>query len=756
MSFKSKLSVSITILIAVILTLNSSLSYMSTRQQLKRQVELQMMAIAKQVSVSVEGSQQSKELLEDTLGEKLRIAAIAAQEFLDPDINKVTTEQLIEVSAKIGVDGISLWQRSGEDIVVNRSSNEKELGLGSITFDYWHTAFQQLLDLKPVTVPQGQKLEHYWSGPINFAASDPREINKWGYYYDGTTNYMINTIVNSKQFLQFNEYIGTNAVIKKMIEAQPNILEITGIDPEFFGKSPIIEWKQGIPIYNMDVRAVSFGSYNFKDEMNDTAFAQKAIELGEMQSFESRIDGHQVIKSFIPIKTAKPYVIAIAFDQQTIQDSLNDELLYNIIIAAFLLLGTMACSYKIADIMISSLKDIVNKVNTIADGDFNTTIPVRTKDELGLLASSVNAMSNKLRVNMKKLNESAKELRSTKEYLESFVNQTSDAIHVTNLHGKVTSANRAFETMFGWSYGEIVGERLNNIAEEHAAEYALQEAIVRQGGSVADYEMVRYTRTGEAIDLSVTISPIRDENGNVIAIASISRNITSRKNTEELIRRTEKLSVVGQLAAGVAHEVRNPLTTLRGFVQLNKKNGTISPAHLDIMLRELDQINMIVSELLVFAKPQASRIMPVQLEDVMKDTIILLDSEAKQRHISLELQAKIYMPSVNGEASQLKQVFVNVLKNSIEAMENGGCIKIQLTDGPNHTVSIRVIDEGCGISEEDLKKLGEPFFTRKEDGTGLGLMVSQTIIANHKGTIRYQSQLGKGTCVEITLPQSSV
>ena len=756
MSFKSKLSVSITILVAIILILNITISYISSRDDLERQMEGQMMIIAKQVGVSIEGSERSKELLEETIGEKLRMAALAVKEMIGPDIKNVTAEQLEEVSAKVGVTDISLWQRFGEDIIVKQSSNEKELGLNSITFDYWHVAFHQLLDLKPVTVPQGQKLEHYWSGPINFATSDPREINKWGYYYDGSTNYMINTIMSSKQFLQFNDSVGTNVVIRKIIEAQPDILEITGIDPEFFGQSPIIKWKRGVPIYNMDVRAVNFGSYNFKDSENDGYYVKKAIASGEMVSFESTASDRPIIKSFIPIQANKPFVIAIAFDQRTIQETLMNELIYNTVIAIGLLLVTMASSYIIAGVLIRSLKQVVNKVNTIAAGDFNTTIPVRTKDELGLLASSVNAMGNSLREYTTRLKESAEELRSTKEYLESFVGQTSDAIHVTDLQGKVTSANRAFETMFGWSREEIDGEVLHNIPEEYAADYADKEAIVRQGGSIADYEMVRSTKAGELIDLSVTISPIRDENGKVIAIASISRNITSRKHTEELIRRTEKLSVVGQLAAGVAHEVRNPLTTLRGFVQLNKQNGTISPAHLDIMLRELDQINMIVSEFLVFAKPQANRYKPLQLEAILNDTIILLDSEARLNDVQLELHTEENVPSIIGEANQLKQVFVNVLKNSIEAMDKGGSIIIQISSGQDRTVIIRFIDDGCGISEEDLRRLGEPFFTRKETGTGLGLMVSQTIIANHKGTIVYRSQLGEGTCVEITLPQGGV
>jgi len=754
LSFKSKLSVFITILVAAILILNISISYVTSRDDLIRQAEQKMQNIAEQIGMSIESSQQSSKILEDSLGSQLRLAAIAALRMLDSNIAIITSDQLVEVSRKVGVSDISLWQRFGNDIIIKQSSNEKELGINSKTFDYWHVAFHELFDLKPVSVSQGQVLANYWSGPINFATSDPRKINKWGYYYDGSTNYMINTIMDSEDFLALTDSIGTNSVIDTIMDTQPDILEVSSIDPEFFGESPIIKWKQGIPIYNLDVRAVNYGSYTYKDQKNDNFYVQKAITENKFVSFNSVIDGKHVIKSFIPIQVGKPYVIAVVFDEDYISRPLRDELVLNAIIAVCLLLIITASSYLIAGFMTRSLKQIVDKVNKIAAGDFNTTISIKTKDELGLLAASVNAMGNNLLEYTTKLKDSAEELRSTKEYLESIVGQTTDAIHITNLQGHVTDANRAFEAMFGWSTDEIEGKQLTNIPEEYKAEYEKQEALVKDGGSVSGFEMVRSTRSGELIDLSITISPIRDEKGQVIAIASISRNITSRKHSEELIRRTEKLSVVGQLAAGVAHEVRNPLTTLRGFVQLNKKKGSISPEHLDVMLRELDHINMIVSEFLVFAKPQADITKAVQLGDVLNDTIILIDSEAKLNAVKIELQSEGDIPSVNGEANQLKQVFVNILKNGIEAMDKGGNITIELMSGPNHTVILRFIDQGIGISESDLQRLGEPFFTRKTSGTGLGLMVSQTIIANHKGTIVFRSELGKGTCVEITLPQS--
>ncbi len=372
-----------------------------------------------------------------------------------------------------------------------------------------------------------------------------------------------------------------------------------------------------------------------------------------------------------------------------------------------------------------------------------------------MLASRIDTMGSNLYSYTTQLKDAAEELRSTKQYLESFVNHTSDAIHVADLTGNVIQVNRAFEKMYGWSEQEALGQPLDNVPEEYLSIHHQLEATVLEGGSVTDYETVRFTKSGELIDLSITISSIRDELGEIVAIASISRNITSRKQSEEMIRRSEKLSVVGQIAAGVAHEVRNPLTTLRGFVQLQQQTGSLSPAHLEVMLGELDQINMIVSEFLVFAKPQANRFQPITIINLFGNILMLLDSEAKMSNVQLTLLADDELPEVIGEANQLKQVFVNIMKNGIEAMPGGGVLTIKLERNADNALILQFIDQGCGIAEEDLLRLGEPFFTKKANGNGLGLMISQQIITAHKGSIVFRSELGKGTCVEISLPTDS-
>ncbi|WP_240644586.1 ATP-binding protein [Paenibacillus paeoniae] len=757
MSIKAKLSVSISAIVAAILALNIMFSYISTKVAQEAALEQQIQSIVEQLGVTLEVIETTREAMDAELGQKLRMAAIVVKEKLHPNIKFVSNEQLVSLSKELNLDDITLWQRIDGEVVSVLSSNPEEINLSSKTWDYWDRAFHQLFDLKDVSVGKGDALQHYWSGPINYAVSDPTQINKWGYFFDGTTNYMINTIINTDENFSFDLVGGTTDVIAKLKTQQPSLLEVTGFDPQFFGTKPIIKMKKGIPVYNLDVRDIPFGQYEYRNTQDDTLFIQTVLKDGGMQTGKYTINGKEVLRSFIPLKinADKTYVIGVAFDKAELKEPIHRQLLAHVLISLCLLMFAMLASYFIAGYMLRSLNQIIHKVNAIADGKFDVSISIQNKDELGLLASRVNSMGVRLLNYTTQLKETARELQSTKQYLESFVNHTSDAIHVVDLDGHIIQVNHAFEAIYGWSSEEVTGQLLPNLPNSQFESHEILIATIMEGGSVTDFETVRYTKDGGLIDVSITISAIRDELDEIMAIATISRNITSRKQSEEMIRRSDKLAVVGQLAAGVAHEVRNPLTTLRGFVQLQKQTGSLSMSHLDLMLSELDQINMIVSEFLVLAKPQAIRHDYLNVGDLLKDIVMLMDSEARMNKVNLTIHQITDIPVISGVGSQLKQVFVNMIKNGVEAMPDGGELTIELSAAEDsHEMVIRFTDQGLGITEEDMARLGEPFFTRKEGGNGLGVMICQQIIRNHNGKLSYRSLVGEGTCVEIRLPMN--
>jgi PAS domain S-box-containing protein len=229
------------------------------------------------------------------------------------------------------------------------------------------------------------------------------------------------------------------------------------------------------------------------------------------------------------------------------------------------------------------------------------------------------------------------------------------------------------------------------------------------------------------------------------------RDISERKGAEELLRRSEKLSVIGQLAAGVAHEIRNPLTCLKGFTQLLKGRSQGQFPYIEIMESELDRINFIVTEFMSLAKPHLTHFSQHDISQIIHCVVSILETQAILTGVHIFTHFETALPPILCEENQLKQLFVNLLKNAIEAMPKGGNVYVHASMENANALCIQIKDEGPGISPEIIKKVGEPFFTTKEKGTGLGFMISHRIVEAHGGTLNIFSS-GAGTTVEIILP----
>ncbi|MET3318545.1 UNVERIFIED_ORG: two-component system sporulation sensor kinase A [Peribacillus simplex] len=234
------------------------------------------------------------------------------------------------------------------------------------------------------------------------------------------------------------------------------------------------------------------------------------------------------------------------------------------------------------------------------------------------------------------------------------------------------------------------------------------------------------------------------------AIQVFCRDITERKKTEEILCKSNMLSAVGQMAAGIAHEIRNPLTTVKGFLQLLKESPD-KKDYLEMTVNEVEKIEILANEFLSLAEPEAKVWESIQLTDILDSVIMLAEFQAIINDVEIIKEYKKNFAWVLGEPTQLKQVFTNVVNNAIEAMPKGGKLHIQLKY-EGESIVISFIDQGSGISEERIKHLGQPFYSTTEKGTGLGLMVSTKIIHEHKGEIQFSSEVGKGTIVDIILP----
>lgn len=348
-----------------------------------------------------------------------------------------------------------------------------------------------------------------------------------------------------------------------------------------------------------------------------------------------------------------------------------------------------------------------------------------------------------------------KKLETAKKQLDSFIENSPDAIGFYDRSLRLVRVNRAYTALFGWPVEDVIGrhwDEMPHLPGPDELRPLLQ--IVQSRKKVHGLETYRFTVDGRRLDVSVSVSPFYDENGELDGYAFIVRDITERNRTEAALLETGKLSIVGQLAAGIAHEIRNPLTAVKGFLHLLPGAPMDKQlSYLDIVQAELGRIETIVNELLVLAKPQVHEIKPRDLTAELQDVMTLMEPQAllKGARLVATFDQTPERPLLVNASSQLKQVFLNTIKNALEATTGSDDVTVGLSreDG---TVVVRIADKGDGIPNEVLGRIGEPFFTTKEGGTGLGLTICWRILAEHKGTLTFASAQGQGTVVSIRLP----
>ncbi|MFC0561715.1 MASE3 domain-containing protein [Halalkalibacter alkalisediminis] len=294
---------------------------------------------------------------------------------------------------------------------------------------------------------------------------------------------------------------------------------------------------------------------------------------------------------------------------------------------------------------------------------------------------------------------------------------------------------------------EVIGQPVQNLYVNSDIERFDRYNERAWNGEEVEFQM----EVVEGLIYLVSLIPIKRD-GEVHEVLGTVIDITTLIKTEELLRKTEKLSVVGELAAGFAHEIRNPLTTIKGFLQLLKKETNEKHvAYMSIMLNEIDRLEMITNEFMAVAKPQVANHQMEDLQLLTESVNQFLNPQALLKNVEMEMVVKQDIPYVYCDRNQLRQVFINIYKNAMEAMPNGGTITtVMSVEG--ECVSISITDEGSGIPESLIPRLGEPFYTLKEKGTGLGLMVSRKIIESHQGSLIIKSKVNVGTTMTINLP----
>ncbi|MBN3553566.1 PAS domain S-box protein [Fictibacillus nanhaiensis] len=343
-------------------------------------------------------------------------------------------------------------------------------------------------------------------------------------------------------------------------------------------------------------------------------------------------------------------------------------------------------------------------------------------------------------------------LRESEAKYRLIAEHSTDLITVIDPTGIIQYVSPSHLPVLGYEDGEIKGAILEMVHPDDLQSLSelFMRALVKKEPFQTEFRLVH--KNGDWILLEARGVPVMTKDGHVESLVTFARDVTKAKQTEELMLKSEKLSVLGELAAGVAHEIRNPLTSLKGFTKLlTDADDVIRLEYLRIMESELNRINDIVGELMLVAKPQAVSFEYTNMQELIYSVVRLLETQAIMRNIQIWVNISDNIPLVYGVENQLKQLFINLLKNAIESMDKDGEIHIKIGTR-NDSVLLELKDQGCGIPAERLKTLGEPFYTTKEKGTGLGLMVCFKIIEEHGGAIQFSSVENEGTKVEIELP----
>lgn len=314
---------------------------------------------------------------------------------------------------------------------------------------------------------------------------------------------------------------------------------------------------------------------------------------------------------------------------------------------------------------------------------------------------------------------------------------------------KYVSPNSAY--IFGYESSEMVGQKLTSYLHEKDKDRILQlfhhDSHLWENEKILTLRLRRSDGVYKWSELRIYL--LKDVENNVSEVLYIIKE--KPLASEESLLQSDKLAVIGQLAAGIAHEIRNPLTSLKGFIQLMKSDPVKNDHYLEIMEHEIDRIDSISNELLIFSSPNHSKFKKHDLQEILLSCLTLMEGQAYQKQISIVYKKLIKPIYVYCDGQKLKQVLINLIKNAVESMEEPGNITVTISNHGDEVI-LAITDEGCGIPEDLLDKLGQPFFTTKNSGNGLGLMMCYKIINEHHGKIKVESKLGFGTTFKIFLP----
>jgi two-component system sensor histidine kinase AtoS len=400
-----------------------------------------------------------------------------------------------------------------------------------------------------------------------------------------------------------------------------------------------------------------------------------------------------------------------------------------------------ALSLTVVFFIIAQLTSKMEKVKTglAALGyDLRETIPP-IRGEIGEIADAINKL--------------AQVLLETQSMHHNILDSLSDCVITVDAGNNISYINPAGCELFRCQASEIVGKPYLKLFLDDPSFSSLLSDTLKSGREYRGVEF-DFLLPHQTPHILASSSQLFDGRGHPLGVVAIIRDISETRSLRQQVARADRLAAVGEVAAGIAHELRTPLTSIRGFVQYLQ--GSTDPGEWreygDIIIREVDGMNRIISELLSLVRPQPLNLVPSDLNQLVRETLFLARDSAGQARIAFATELAEGLPRVLADRGQIKQVLLNVLVNAIQAIAGQGRILITTAAPGRNTVSVRVRDDGCGIPEAVRERIFDPFFSTKPTGTGLGMAIARRIIEDHHGRIEVDSTEGEGSAVTLILP----
>ncbi len=339
-----------------------------------------------------------------------------------------------------------------------------------------------------------------------------------------------------------------------------------------------------------------------------------------------------------------------------------------------------------------------------------------------------------------------------KIFSDSLVENMPIGLVAINNREEIISFNQTAESILGYSHADILGKNAQGIIPPPCM--ALLQGLKAEE-KVIEEEIDCPLADGRTISLEVIATALEEEDGKFLGFVILFRDITEVQHLKKEMERSRRLASVGSLAAGIAHEIRNPLSSIKGFATFFKERYSDNPEDqktAEIMVQEVERLNRVIGQLLEFAKPMEMKKQWASIQEVIRHTLRMIEGQAKAKNVAVRIDLPDHLGDIFIDSDKITQVLLNLYLNALEAMDKGGTLTVAVLLHEGRAVRIDVTDTGKGINEKDLARIFDPYFTTRSSGTGLGLAIVHKIMESHDGELRVTSEPEKGTTVSIFLP----